>query len=229
MGRCPSRPAAELETGIQLALREPLSPAIRVDSFQEGDTRMKRFKKWAESEYPIGFRILALIPAGFLFVLLIPFVLVRIAPSIDGSLGFPSIALGLPGLIAGGICIAIGLVYALWSISSQLFRASGTPLPMMPTQKLLITAPFDQCRNPMSFGTILLYLGMSIIISSIAAIGIVVLFTALLVSYIRLIEEKELEARFGEDYIEYRSRTPFIIPRLPKKGSVEVPISEDTQ
>jgi protein-S-isoprenylcysteine O-methyltransferase Ste14 len=178
---------------------------------------MNRFKKWAEKEYPITHRILVLIPAGFLFVLLIPFILIRMAPSIDNTLGFPSIDLGLPGLIVGGIFIAIGLIYAMWSISAQLFRASGTPLPMMATQKLLITSPFDQCRNPMSFGTILLYLGISIIIGSITAIGLVLLLAAFLVSYIKLIEEKELEARFGEDYIEYKSRTPFLVPRIPKK------------
>jgi len=32
----------------------------------------------------------------------------------------------------------------------------------------------------------------------------------------KLIEEKELVARFGQEYIEYKSKTPFIIPFFGK-------------
>jgi protein-S-isoprenylcysteine O-methyltransferase Ste14 len=35
-----------------------------------------------------------------------------------------------------------------------------------------------------------------------------------LLAYIRLVEEKEMAARFGEAYPAYRRRVPFIIPRL---------------
>jgi protein-S-isoprenylcysteine O-methyltransferase Ste14 len=35
--------------------------------------------------------------------------------------------------------------------------------------------------------------------------------------YIKLIEEKELEDRFGSEYLEYKRRTPFLIPRLWEK------------
>ncbi len=178
---------------------------------------MKRFRKWAEKEYPITSRILALIPAGLLIVVLIPYALVRSGPVIDRALGLPSFQLGLPGLILGGICILIGLVYALWSIISQMTRASGTPLPVMPTQRLLISPPFDQCRNPMTLGTLLVYLGLAIILGSTAGLILVVLISALLISYLKFIEEKELEARFGEEYLTYKSQTPFIIPRIAKK------------
>ncbi len=32
--------------------------------------------------------------------------------------------------------------------------------------------------------------------------------------YIRLVEERELEARFGEVYLLYKKSTPFIVPKL---------------
>jgi len=83
----------------------------------------------------------------------------------------------------------------------------------MATQKLLISGPFKQCRNPMTLGTILLYLGVSIIAGSLSALVIVVLLMSLLMLYLKNIEEKELEIRFGEDYLKYKSKTPFIIPR----------------
>jgi hypothetical protein len=37
----------------------------------------------------------------------------------------------------------------------------------------------------------------------------------LLLAYIKLFEERELEARFGPEYVEYKRTTPFLIPRLP--------------
>jgi len=35
-------------------------------------------------------------------------------------------------------------------------------------------------------------------------------------TYIKLVEEKELEARFGEEYREYKRKTPFLIPKIWK-------------
>jgi len=36
------------------------------------------------------------------------------------------------------------------------------------------------------------------------------------VTYIKLIEEKELIERFGSEYLEYKQKTPFLIPRIGK-------------
>ena len=180
---------------------------------------MKRIMKWAEREYGFTPRIIATLLAGVLFVFLIPYFLCQIGPIIDQRLGLPSIAFGLPTSIIGIILILFGLIYALWSIIDQLLLARGTPLPMMATKKLLVSGPFKQCRNPMSFGTLLLYLGISILIGSISSLGMVFAFFIALVAYIKKIEERELEMRFGEEYLTYKRETPFIIPRIfPSKS-----------
>jgi protein-S-isoprenylcysteine O-methyltransferase Ste14 len=47
----------------------------------------------------------------------------------------------------------------------------------------------------------------------------VLFFAVLLVVYIKSFEEKELEARFGDEYRAYKRNTPFLIPRLrSRKG-----------
>ncbi len=88
----------------------------------------------------------------------------------------------------------------------------------MPTQKLVIEGPYTYSRNPMSFGILLFYLGIGIWMDSLSFIGLVFIFMVLLVIYIKLVEEKELEERFGEDYIDNKKRTPFLFP-VPKKHS----------
>jgi protein-S-isoprenylcysteine O-methyltransferase Ste14 len=69
----------------------------------------------------------------------------------------------------------------------------------------------------MTLGTVTAYLGIGIYAGTIAGIGIVLCFGALLVLYLKLLEEKELAERFGEAYLAYKREVPFIIPRLPKR------------
>lgn len=112
--------------------------------------------------------------------------------------------------------IITGGIFAFWSIYIQFTIGRGTPIPMMPTHKLLIRKPYSYCRNPMLFGTILLYLGIAIWIGSPSAVGFIVLFALTLITYTKLIEEKELHERYGIEYLEYKKRTPFMLPRLWK-------------
>jgi protein-S-isoprenylcysteine O-methyltransferase Ste14 len=154
------------------------------------------------------------LPAGLLFVFLIPWVLIRFVPKLDTIFHFPPLSFGAVNIILGILLILFGGVFALWSVLSQLLKADGTPVPIVPTKKLLVNGPFLYCRNPMTFGTILIYLGIGILVGSLAAILLVFLFGAALITYIKLVEEKELEMRFGPDYVTYKSATPFIIPRM---------------
>lgn len=178
---------------------------------------MKRLIKWSEQEFSFNQRFFATLLAGVLFLFLIPLLLIRGLPPVDKIIGFPSLLFGIINIVIGGIMVLIGATYALWSIISQLTRARGTPLPMMATQKLLIDGPFKQSRNPMGFGAICMYLGMAIIVGSLSSIIIVVLFLLLLILWIKKVEEKELEIRFGQDYMDYKKSTPFMIPRPWRK------------
>ncbi len=173
--------------------------------------------KWASHKYSGTQKALALIPAGFLFLFLIPYTLLKPLPRLDALLHLPHLYFGIINIIVGVVLIILGITFAWWSIGSQLFQANGTPIPVMATQRLLVRGVFKLCRNPMTLGTILAYLGISVIAGSISAIVVVLLFAALLVLYIKNIEEKELELRFGEEYLKYKASTPFLIPRIFKK------------
>ncbi len=175
---------------------------------------MNRFTNWAEREFGMGERVIATLLAGVVFVLLIPFVILKGSAAIDRWLHISRFDFGLINLVVGGALALIGWLSAMWSIVDQLTRGRGTPLPVMATQTLLVTGP---CRNPMSFGTIVLYYGLAIWAGSWSAIALVTSFAAALIAYLKYIEEKELEARFGQPYMEYKETTPFIIPSMPKK------------
>ena len=178
---------------------------------------MSLYSKWAKKKQTEARRILALLPAGVLFLYLLPLAIARGGASIDRQFGLPFIKFGAINHILGSLFMILGFSFALWSIYDQFARANGTPLPMLPTQKLLVGGPFRYCRNPMTLGTVTAYLGIGVYAGTIAGIGIVLLFALLLTLYIKLLEEKELTERFGEAYLAYKRDVPFIIPRLPRK------------
>lgn len=180
---------------------------------------MKIYKKWAEREYTFQRRAFTLVFAGIFFLGILPYVLVTTSARLDARLGLPSISAGALTIILGILLIGGGFLLGWWSNIAQMTIGRGTPLPMMPTQKLLVVPPFTYCRNPMTLGTFLAYLGIAVLIGSISGIFLVLLFIMLLVVYLKLVEEKELEARFGEEYLAYKRNTPFMIPRLPRKMS----------
>jgi protein-S-isoprenylcysteine O-methyltransferase Ste14 len=175
-----------------------------------------KFLKWAEKEYSPKRGVLILILAGMLFVIIIPAILIILPYFIDSSLNIPRFIYEPVNYSVGLIFIIIGFVFSQWSIYVQFKIGRGTPVPMVPTKKLIIQKPYSYCRNPMALGTIIVYLGIGILIGSYSSILLTVIMSTALLIYIRYIEERELYARFGDAYIKYKEATPFIIPRLLK-------------
>jgi methanethiol S-methyltransferase len=66
----------------------------------------------------------------------------------------------------------------------------------------------------MALGAIVLYLGASVVAGSLGAALLALLGAAVLLIYIKVVEEQEMVARFGEEYLAYRRRVPSLIPRL---------------
>jgi protein-S-isoprenylcysteine O-methyltransferase Ste14 len=178
---------------------------------------MSIYSKWAQKEHGLGIRIAAGLLAGVVFVILLPYGVVTVGASLDRLIGLGRFEFGAGQYILAGLLLLVGLVFAYWSIVVQFTRGRGTPLPMLPTHELLTRGPFRYCRNPMTLGTILAYLGVAAAAGTAGGIGLVICFAALLVLYLKRLEEPELAERFGEPYLQYRREVPFIIPRLPLK------------
>jgi protein-S-isoprenylcysteine O-methyltransferase Ste14 len=179
---------------------------------------MKRFQDWAIREYSLQQRLTLLAFAGVLFVLILPYLLVVSSAALDQFLHLPRFTAGLINPLVGLVLIVAGGFLALWSIYVQVTIGSGTPVPVMPTRKIVVKGPFVYCRNPMTLGTVIAYLGIAVWIGSFSAVGIVLVLTLLLLIYVKRIEEREIEARFGSEYLEYKLNTPFILPRLRQRG-----------
>ena len=105
--------------------------------------------------------------------------------------------------------------------STRILYKSGHGLPWgglnkkSRSKKLVTTGPYAYCRNPITIGYSLLPVGMGIMFRSIGMMflisPIVLTITA---AWIKLKEEPSLEKQFGREYLDYKKKVPFIIPRI---------------
>ncbi len=165
-------------------------------------------------EYSSNQRLVALAVEGVFFLFVLPFALIALGSSLDQWIQWSPIRYEPINLILGGLLSVASWLLAIWTIYVQFTLGRGTPVPLMATQKLIVAPPYTYCRNPMALGAIGMYLGVAILTGSIGAGILVLLGATLLLSYIKRVEEREMEMRFGQEYLAYKQRTPFLIPHL---------------
>jgi len=96
-------------------------------------------------------------------------------------------------------------------------RLKGTPVPFNPPPKLNTTGLYAYVRNPMLTGIFFMLFGLGVLFSSLSLIFIFTpLFILLMVLELKFVEEKEMEKKFGEEYLEYKKRVPMFIPKLKR-------------
>lgn len=122
------------------------------------------------------------------------------------------------GIAIGSILLLVGflvLVSAIKTLSVR--RASGKDLFKPKSEsKLVTTGIYAHVRNPVYLGNTLMLWGWFFILQ----LTVVLFLTILFMIHFYLVakwEEKELTERFGDDYLQYKKRVPFIIPSLKKR------------
>jgi len=138
---------------------------------------------------------------------------------VDRWLNLPSISYLPWTLIAGLILLVPGTILLVWTWV-QFLMARGTPVPINPPQKLITGGLYAYSRNPMLLGIFLIVFAAGLLSGSLS---LTLLFAPLLVLFfyfqVTLVEEKEMELKFGRDYLDYKKRVPRFFPRIPGKAN----------
>ena len=113
----------------------------------------------------------------------------------------------------GGLFSALGYCLAVWCVMLFIREGKGTPLPFAHPKKLVMKGPYQFVRNPMVLGTILFLVGSAILLESY---GVLIYSAALFLVFhmFVLIEERSLEKRFGQAYLDYKKKIPRWWPRF---------------
>jgi len=146
-------------------------------------------------------------------------VFVLVALLVDKLLALPSVLPEAARLPVSVPVMVVGIAVTAWS-AFHFLRVKGTPVPFNPPPQVVDTGPYRYARNPMLTGVFLFLFGLGLCVDSFS---LVFFFTPLYVLLnlweLKQIEEPELVRRFGDEYIEYRRRTPMFVPGFRPRTS----------
>lgn len=172
-----------------------------------------------EKQSRIVKRILALIISGIYVVIILPVIGILVSLYFDSLFNLPDFIPFPINIIIGIIILVNGLFWGIWSNLELYKRGKGSPVPLKGTHTrvVVISGPYKYTRNPMIFGYSLMWVGLGFLFNSIILLlGFALIITILLIIMVKVWEEKNLEKRFGNSYLEYKSKVSFLIP-LPSK------------
>lgn len=175
---------------------------------------LKELINWQKKKRPQKVKKVSIIFTPPIFVLTVLSPSLFFYKSVDNFFAFSNILNPSLNLYIGFVIFTIGIALYMWTILLFARIGDGTQTPLVPTRKLVIRGPYSYSRNPMVSGVILFNVGLGLIFNSYAFILLGLIIPLSYLMFIKLFEEKELEARFGKEYSNYKKKVPFLIPRF---------------
>lgn len=106
----------------------------------------------------------------------------------------------------GLIMVAGALAFAKWAINT--FKTAGTNVPPnLPVTVIVTEGPFKYSRNPMYLSMLVLYAGVALLADAPLMLLLTAGLWAVLNNKVIKAEEAYLEAKFGDEYTDYKERT----------------------
>jgi protein-S-isoprenylcysteine O-methyltransferase Ste14 len=97
-------------------------------------------------------------------------------------------------------------------------RGLGAPFAIALSRRLATDWMYRWTRNPMVLAVLAFLLSFGVWIrSTLFVVWVLLLVAPAWLYFLKVYEERELEIRFGEPYLEYKARTPMLLPGKPKR------------
>jgi protein-S-isoprenylcysteine O-methyltransferase Ste14 len=115
---------------------------------------------------------------------------------------------------AGMLLIAAGLPGLIDSFARFALQGLGTPAPVAPPQKLVVTGLYRHVRNPMYVAIVAVILGQATLFGDRTLLIYGGLLWLSFHAFVLAFEEPVLAESFGAQYEDFRANVPRWIPRL---------------
>lgn len=110
----------------------------------------------------------------------------------------------LPWSLLGLVALACGFVINV--VADRAFRRAGiTVKPFEDSAALIRSGVYRFSRHPMYLGLVLIVVGIAILLGSLTPFFVIPAFVVLLDRRFIVAEERMLERRFGESWVEYKA------------------------
>ena len=155
-----------------------------------------------------------------LFIVLVPGTVAVYIPWALSAWRFQSAFLGLEaGRWLGAVLVALGAIVVLDAWARFAWQGLGTPAPIAPPQRLVVSGFYRFVRNPMYVGVVALVVGQGLIFASAAVLAYAAVLAAGFHLFVLFYEEPTLRRKFPADYPAFTAAVPRWIPRLrPWRG-----------
>lgn len=101
--------------------------------------------------------------------------------------------------------IIFGIIINLWTDS--LFKKKQTTVKPYEMPNFFVTSgPFKLSRHPMYLGMMSILLGVAIFLGSLITFAFPIIFIMIMEKRFIPLEEKNLETKFGNQYVDYKKR-----------------------
>jgi protein-S-isoprenylcysteine O-methyltransferase Ste14 len=118
----------------------------------------------------------------------------------------------MPMLI--GLALVISGLTLMFKTNDLFARVGkGTLAPWTPTKHMVVEGAYRHVRNPMITGVFCILLGEAAFFQSRPLLIWFGIFVLVNITFIPLLEERDLESRFGDEYLLYKKNVPRWIPR----------------
>lgn len=123
----------------------------------------------------------------------------------------------LPGFtvlrVIGGLMMAAGTVILLEAFSRFALRGIGTPAPIYPTRRLVVSGSYRYVRNPMYVAVVAIILGQGLLFGDIRILVYGLCAWCVAHLFVLAYEEPTLRRSFPERYAAFTAHVPRWIPR----------------
>ena len=145
-----------------------------------------------------------------LFTLFVPLIVAVWVP--QRMLG-AGVAAAMPWRIAGAMLFVLGAAGYFWC-AALFVGAQGTPAPIFPTTKTVMSGLYRMNRNPMYTLVLAVVLGQAVSCRSLRLAGYGAFLFVCFHLFVVFYEEPALRVSFDGEYEEFCRRVPRWIPRL---------------
>ncbi|TFG74771.1 MAG: isoprenylcysteine carboxylmethyltransferase family protein [Thermodesulfobacteriales bacterium] len=139
-----------------------------------------------------------IMPDGYFTILLLLSILIHYMYPIVNLVLYPYNLIGII-LIIAGIVITLITNFALLKKKTSI-KPFDTPTAF------ITSGPFKISRNPIYLGMTIILIGVETVLGSLSPYIFPVIFVVIINILIIPVEEKDLENKFGEKYLEYKTK-----------------------
>jgi protein-S-isoprenylcysteine O-methyltransferase Ste14 len=156
-------------------------------------------------------QLLSFLALPFTAAVLVPWWITRSAEiqlAASADVGAVVIAIAGAGFAIAGIGLFGWSLYHFWT------EGRGTLAPWDPPRRFVVTGPYRYVRNPMISGVMFVLVAEACLFRARPLVEWAALFALINAVYIPLLEEPDLQARFGRPYKIYRRHVRRFVPRF---------------